>query len=121
MDETRKIKSIETQLNKIKSEKDILKLEISNKQRELSLKDRLINELTDELNKLKEVKTLRISEHAILRYLERIKNLNIKDIEEDILSSDVKNLVKVLGGSGSYPNKDYKVIIKDYVVTTIIK
>lgn len=62
-----------------------------------------------------------VSDHAIVRYVERVLGHNIEEIRDSILSQEVKDMVDVLGGSGHYPNSSgFKVVMKGYTVTTII-
>ena len=70
--------------------------------------------------KLENKETLKVSEHAILRYLERVKVYNIEEIEKIILSDSVKGLVEKLGGNGTYPNEGFSVVMKNHTVTTIV-
>jgi len=66
-------------------------------------------------------KRLGISEHALLRYFERVKGFDLKEIKCEILSDPVVALVDKLGPSGSFPNSNgYRVVIKNNVVVTII-
>jgi len=55
-----------------------------------------------------------------MRYFERVKGFNIIDIEKEILTDEVLDLVDKLGGTGGYPNKDFKVLMKNFTVTTVV-
>ena len=118
--ETRILKKLQSQLSEMLGDAEAIKIEVANKQREYDHKLQAIKRLKEEILKFDEKKILRVSEHAIVRYFERVKGFNIGEIEEEILSDEVKRLVEVLGGSGSYPNKDYSVVMKNYTVTTIV-
>lgn len=61
-----------------------------------------------------------LSDHAIVRYLERVQNVDIKQIKSSIITPEIREMVEKLGGTGEFPNGDFKVVIKDYVVLTII-
>jgi len=61
---------------------------------------------------------LKLSKHAIDRYKERVKNVDIKEIERDI-NNNVERLYNILG-NGLYPLHHKYVVIKDGVVITII-
>lgn len=120
MSDIRKIKQLQSQLSKMIDGLEVLKLEVANKQRELSLKQHAIQDLKEKIDSLDNNNNIKISEHAILRYLERVKNIDLTEIQNEILTSDVLSLIEKLGGSGKYPNKDFQVVMKDYTVTTII-
>jgi predicted nuclease with TOPRIM domain len=120
MKDVRKRKQLQSQLNLMLGDAEALKIEVSNKQREYSDKLNAINRLKEEIARLDEDKNLRISEHAILRYLERVKGMDIEAIENEILTDTLKELVEKLGGNGSYPNNGFQVRIKNYTITTIV-
>ena len=71
-----------------------------------------------------ESKPIRISDHALVRYMERIKGENFDNIRDDILPEKVINAIQTLGGKGEYPVQDgeneYMVRIENYTVITII-
>ena len=70
---------------------------------------------------MKETKELRISEHAVLRYMERIMKIDLAEIERELLTDDLRLRVKTLGGSCEIKKQDYTIVIKDYIIITIIK
>lgn len=70
---------------------------------------------------LKETKELRISEHAVLRYIERIMKIDLAEIESELLTDDLRLRVRTLGGSCEIKKQDYTIVIKDYIIITIIK
>ena len=118
--ESRKIKGLKSQLNSLSGDLDAIKIELSNKKKDYELKRKNFFKLKEEIKKLEKKSNIRVSEHAVIRYFERVKGYNISDIEKEILSEDVLDLVKTLGGNGKYPNKDYQVVMKNHTVTTII-
>lgn len=121
MNDIRKIKQLQSQLNKLVIDSDAIKNEISIKSRELNQKTIEVNRLKNEIKLLNNDKKIKVSEHAILRYLERTKGLNIEEIENEIVSEQIINLVDKLGGSGVFPNdKGFSLKMKDFTITTII-
>lgn len=121
MKDVRKLKQLQTQLNTMKGDAEAMKIELSAKQTAYNQKLQSIKKLKQEIDKIDKVSELKVSEHAITRYFERVKGFEIGEIEDEILSESVRGLVEKLGGSGTYPNGDYSVVIKDYTVTTIVK
>lgn len=119
MKEVRKIKGLKSQLKIIEGDAEALKVEVANKQREYSIKKRQIQALRDEIERFEKNQEIKVSEHAIVRYFERVKGYDILEIENEILNEDVLKLIKKLGGNGSYPNKNFSVLIRDFTVTTI--
>jgi hypothetical protein len=64
-----------------------------------------------------------VSEHAILRYLERVAGVNLDEVREKILSPSVRKYIDELG-SGKFPQNGsetgkYRVVVKNRVVTTV--
>lgn len=114
------LKSLKSRLTKIKGESEALKIELNQKNKDYQSKLREIKIYEDEIKKIEKDDKIRVSEHAILRYFERVLGFNMDAVEKEILSKEVLSMIKTLGGNGSYPNKNFKVIMKDNTVTTII-
>jgi len=64
--------------------------------------------------------SLRVTDHAILRYLERAKNINVEEVRGYLQNQPkVEEQVKILG-EGYFPLKDCKVYIQDNTIITVI-
>lgn len=120
MNEIRQIKKLQSQLNTMIADAEVLKIEVANKQREYDLKNRAIKKMKAEIQKAN-TQTPKVSEHAIVRYFERVRGFNIEEIEKEILSEKVLSFIEQLGGNGEYPNEGFSVLMKNFTVTTIIK
>ena len=120
MKDVRKQKQLNTQLNTMLADAEALKIDISNRQREYSQKLESITRIRAEIKKLDNTKTLKVSEHAILRYFERVKGFDLQEIEQDILCEKVVSLISKLGGSGTYPGEGFSVVMKNNTVVTIL-
>lgn len=59
-----------------------------------------------------------ITEHAMLRYFERILGFNLDEVKKEILTDDLKALVKKLG-DGKYTIGGKKMIVRGNVIVTI--
>lgn len=59
-----------------------------------------------------------VSEHAMLRYLERVELVDLQEIAALVLPEDKKETIKTLG-SGKYPINDHRVVVVDNVVVTV--
>jgi len=115
------LRALKTQLKKIENDSQILKIELSNIQKSYQLKIRLIKELKSKIEAIQHDQTIYISEHAIVRYFERIKGYDIDLAKKEILSEETLILIEKLGGNGSYPSNNFKIIMKDYTVVTVVK
>lgn len=120
------IKGLSSQLSDLEGELESMSIEISNKQKEYEFKKKTINKLKDKIRNLGKSDKISISEHALLRYFERVLDYNIDQIKSEILTDDVIKFVDELGGSGTYPSgkKDskgefYRVTLKNNVVVTV--
>ncbi|TGZ35335.1 hypothetical protein EQ875_01616 [Photobacterium damselae subsp. damselae] len=94
-----------------------IKCETSSKQKktlqyQLSLVNEKIRRLTS---------TPVVTEHAILRYLERVKGISVSDIEQEILNNDAIKLIEEYGiGSAKIPHSNgCRLIVEDKTVITI--
>ena len=114
------LKELESILFKYTGEKDVLKLQLNNINKELSAKDKLIKNTIDRINQLKDnsIKPI-VSEHALLRYFERVHKFDMNKIKEEIINDDVMKLINVLGKNGEYPSNDFTIVLKDNTVVTI--
>jgi hypothetical protein len=60
-----------------------------------------------------------VSEHATLRYIERILKIDLKKIEDDILSEENRKIIDQVS-SCKIPFKDnFQLIVRNKTVTTI--
>lgn len=120
-DQTRK--KLESQLAKQVSEIEASKIEVGNLQKQLAQKEKAAKELREKIAALaaKKRKEIGITEHALLRYLERVKGMDLAALEQEIITEKIRGLVAELGGSGQYPSGEgYAVVMKDFQIVTII-
>lgn len=126
MEDIRIVKSLKTQLSNKEVELKGLREQFKQLKNDIHRKQQSTDKLKKRIEMIETNTNLHVSEHALLRYIERVLGIDIKDIENEILSDDVKNLIEQLGGNGKYPNmsktkEPYQVVMKNNVVTTIIK
>jgi chromosome segregation ATPase len=120
MRDVRKIKQLRSELENLEIDASVLKTKLAIINTEFNYKRAAIEKLKEEIKRLSTTKDPKVSEHAIVRYFERVKGFDISEIEKEILTEEVLELIEKLGGSGSYPNKDFSVVMKDFTVTTIV-
>ncbi|HFI0273885.1 TPA: hypothetical protein ACGO2R_002052 [Streptococcus suis] len=116
------------ELKYLESKKVLLEAQLENLRdrkgqvgKEISLVSSKLNSVNQRIQALKGRSDLIVSEHAMLRYLERVEQLDVAILnriiaEDEELQSVVKNL-----GNGIFPVKGrgFKLVIKDNVVETI--
>lgn len=114
-----KLKGLQVRLNKMLSEADLLKADISRKQKELALKNTNIQDIKKQIQSLNSPTSPRITEHAYLRYLERVKGNNLAEIEAEIITPELMKMIDILGGSGTFPSNGFNIVMKEYNIITI--
>ncbi|MFA9468690.1 MULTISPECIES: hypothetical protein [unclassified Streptococcus] len=103
-----KISGLEVQQNETKKELSTLKQEL--------------NSVNQKIRALKHQSELIMSEHAILRYVERVLKIDLDSLVTSIVEdSDLLRQIETLG-NGTYPmkNGDYKVVVKNNVIITVV-
>ena len=113
-----KLKGLQSQASKLEAEIDNIKLELFARQKELNLKNQTLQSIKKEIERFTSGEIV-VSEHAILRYFERVLNFNIEEIKSKILTPEVQSLYDSLGG-GEFPVENkFTVVLKDNTVITI--
>lgn len=106
----------------VSKEVDKLKANVEREQKNLEIKNSQLNHIEQELHRL-ENDILVVSDHALLRYMERIMGIDLQMIKDAILTDSVKKMHLQLG-DGRYPaavenNENCVVVIKSGVVVTL--
>ena len=90
--------------------------------KEIALISSNLNSVNQRIKALKNRAELIVSEHALLRYLERVEHVDVDVLnriiaEDETLQSSIKTL-----GNGTFPIKDrgFKIVIRDNVVLTVL-
>lgn len=116
-----KIKNLQVMITKVKLEIEDLKAQQRLIGESMNKKLSQLQKYEEELNSIKErSKEIIISEHAILRYLERVYKLDTNKLYEEILTEELKRNYSKLG-NGSYSIDSCMVKIVDNVVVTVLE
>ena len=83
-----------------------------------SLKNRLTVLDKEYQRRMKRALEPTVSDHALLRYLERVYNLNIEEKRQEMLSDNVQSAIKAGATSINFDGVKFKV--SDNVITTVI-
>ena len=78
---------------------------------------------SSELKKLIDQDTFVVTDHAIVRYFERVLGFDISEIRKQILPREVLPQLKTLGGKCKYPingDKPFQIVVEDNTVVTLI-
>ena len=81
-----------------------------------------LSDLGREYSNLVSASNIKVSDHALIRYLERVKGMDIEAIREEIIDDEIERQISILGGHGAYLNKDqsYRVRIQDNTAVTVM-
>ena len=113
------LKKLNTLQVKLQSEIQAIKIEREILNNKLQSAERNLGKIREEIKKLKEGNKIIVSEHAMLRYIERVLGIDLKGIEKRILTDEVKEQYKIVG-NGRFPiNDEFRALIRDNVVVTI--
>lgn len=119
MKETHTLKGLQSFLARAESEMEVLKSELNAKILELKQKEKHIKKIKADIDSLKTNSETIVSEHAILRYLERIHGMDLANIQNLILSDEIKKQIAVLGGNGTFPANGFRVVVKNNTIVTV--
>lgn len=116
---THELKQLKTRLSKEQARRKCLRGEISSLNKQLSECDKEIASLSDKVAGIeKNTSNPVLTEHAILRYLQRVKGVNLAEIQQEILAPDLIEHIKTIG-SGTFERDGYKVVARNGTVVTI--
>ena len=122
MKDSRQIKQLKTQLRTLKDEERTLEMEAKEANRRWNKKQNEVKEIKAEIRKLETGTSVNVelTEHAICRYLERVKGVTPEEIMDEIITEDVKLMIEKLGPNGKYPIKGgHRLVLKNNRVVTI--
>lgn len=112
------LKSLRTRLSEIHSRLSEVR---KDKTRIFKLENDLVKEEKDlqrKINLASQKPT--ITEHAILRYLERIKGIDLEEIKQEILTEKVSKMIDSLE-SGTYHVNGYSIKVINKSIVTVYK
>ncbi len=115
-----KIKNLQVLLTKKELEKEELNREFNAIQ---SRRDKCNNQIQKYKNEIKQLSaasdSLIVSEHAIIRYLQRVYALDLEKITQEIVPPTLSKEIKELG-SGTYKCEGFAIKVVDGVVVTVL-
>ena len=127
MSASTEIKSIQSRLSSLRAEMDELKRQADQHRgnaREIDAKVRKKQSMVGQLESRYKALTRgapKVSEHALLRYLERGKGVDMDEIKKEIERALPVDAIKELG-DGKYPiGNGLRAVVKENVVLTVAK
>ncbi|WP_300409153.1 hypothetical protein [Lagierella sp.] len=116
------IKKLESMKATVEADIATLELHQKNLKQEIGAKKMQLNTLNQKIRTIsKNHGSLTVSEHAIIRYMERVLGIDIEGLTEKILPEENALFIKNFG-NGQYPinNGEFRIVVKDGVVVTVI-
>ena len=130
--DTQKLKSLQVKRSKIQGDLDDIRKTLKELETRMVEREKALSQIQQELNELADSNPV-VSEHALLRYVERVLGINLKEAEKDIMSKENLEIINQLS-SGKIPfmqlrvqftarvvvKKDLVLVVKNKTVITII-
>ena len=60
-----------------------------------------------------------ITEHALIRYMERVKGIDVESMRKEVVNNKIVDQITRLG-SGTFPCGDYKIVVRDSIIVTVL-
>lgn len=105
------LKELQTERSKLEAERDSLT-------RQINVCNTRIAEIEKRIRQLTAVPV--VSEHALLRYLERKLGIDLEEVKKEILTDETAERIKQFG-SGRFPIGDgMRAVVKQNVVVSVV-
>lgn len=113
------LKGLQVHLTRLLAERDEANRQAREALKEANACQTKIDVIERQIRKIQEeTKDPIVSEHALLRYVERVLGIDLEAIKRSILSEKVRGYIKQLP-SGKFPGDGFRVVVKNRTVTTI--
>ena len=120
------LKSLQVQRTKAREEMDVLNKEKASLDERLGTLKKQISALSQRIDAMTAVPAkIVISEHALLRYYERVEGLDVQGVVERLISPKTEEQIKKIGGTGKFPIGEINgtkvtLVLSKYVVTSLL-
>jgi metal-dependent amidase/aminoacylase/carboxypeptidase family protein len=112
-------KRLQSQIDNLEAENNSLHTEIKTRIQQQAANTKSINDLKAKIKFTADTEPS-VTDHARIRYLERIEKINIAAIDEKILCPSLRKHLKTLPGSGEFPLEGGGVaVMKNNTVVTV--
>ncbi len=114
-------KALETRRNRLQAIRKILNVEIEDKKLESSsLKKRIVSLQTEIDNLRRKLPSkIMVSEHAMLRYLDRIRGVDLQEVQDEILTQESIDIINQLGNCSINTPAGFKIVVKNNTVVSV--
>lgn len=117
--QTQELKHLETRLAKATADWEAAKVDVRQAQRREAELARAKTDLQRKIEAVKEASAEPIvSEHALLRYFERVMGFDLEEIKRQMLTDQAKAMICQFG-SGKIPGGGCRLVVQNRVVVTV--
>jgi uncharacterized coiled-coil DUF342 family protein len=115
------LKGLETKYKTLETKRNLIIKEVEEKQQEASKLKKDMGQIKQQIDNLKSKAdgNIIVSEHAMLRYIERVLGIDLDELQKKILDENDIKSVRALGNC-TYPKDGFKLKIKDGKVITVL-
>ncbi len=115
---SQRLKHLHVRRNQLETDIEMHKRTLRDLEKEVSHKQAQLRSVEQQIDEIQNMRPM-VSEHAMLRYLERVKGIDLKEIEKEILSDSVSDTIETIS-SGRIPiSKDMELIVRKKTVVTV--
>lgn len=113
------------ELKRLQSDKERVESEVKQIKQIISESNKKVNDLNGKKKGIEKKiealaqKDIIVTEHALLRYIERIYGLNLEELKNEILTDESKAMIKFANGNGKFTLNGVKLIVKNSTVVTV--
>lgn len=110
-----------TKLQKTRRELDRLNAQLRRMEQQKADLERERDEVADKLARI-ENHEIAWTDHGLLRYLERVRGepFDSEALLAEVITDELQNLVRQLGGSGKFPCGQYTLVLRDHRIVTVL-
>lgn len=117
-DRSFELKTLQTRLRKAEANLEGLRDEQRSVSRRMTEAQATVDQLRRHIASLHDAGIV-ISEHAMLRYLQRVHGIDLEQVQREMLPSGVEEQIRTLG-SGLFPVDGFSLRVRDGQVVTVV-
>lgn len=117
-----RLKDLNTKLQKEIGERAVCELNIGEYRKKVREHNDNIARIKKRIEGIGKTEGLQLTEHAILRYIERVELIPVQDVRNRIVTENLQRMFDILG-DGCFPidNSEFSVVIKNGQIITVKK
>lgn len=77
-----------------------------------------LRQVNTTLSNMLKTKPVTITDHAVLRYLEKVRGVDVEEARAEMLTDTLQKQIDTLGGTGKYVVEYGTAVTKDYTMVT---